>query len=254
MVALGALVLPLTVILYALDPAPARCRDWSWSSSWAPPASRRSGTLYAGLTIRLRAREVLLPLLLLPVVAPLLLAAVSATVRAHRRRPVRRGRRVAPAPDRLRPGHAPGRRPGLRAGPGGVDRWPCGCSRSARSSPSSVRSCSRSSSCRRTSTRATHSAPCTSTWPVPGSAYFSFGITALASIWWLVRRDPRADAVAPGRRGGRRPLHGVRDLGGHDVGQAGVGDVLAVGGPAPVHHGAPAGAVRGLPAHPPPDR
>ena len=27
-------------------------------------------------------------------------------------------------------------------------------------------------------------------------AYFSFGITALASIWWLVRRDPRADAVA----------------------------------------------------------
>ena len=37
------------------------------------------GTLYAGLTIRLRAREVLLPLLLLPVVAPLLLAAVSAT-------------------------------------------------------------------------------------------------------------------------------------------------------------------------------
>jgi heme exporter protein B len=37
------------------------------------------GTLYAGLTVRLRAREVLLPLLLLPVVAPLLLAAVSAT-------------------------------------------------------------------------------------------------------------------------------------------------------------------------------
>ena len=36
------------------------------------------GTLYAGLTVRLRAREVLLPLLL-PVVAPLLLAAVSAT-------------------------------------------------------------------------------------------------------------------------------------------------------------------------------
>jgi heme exporter protein C len=27
-------------------------------------------------------------------------------------------------------------------------------------------------------------------------AYLSFGITALASIWWLVRRDPRADAVA----------------------------------------------------------
>jgi ABC-type transport system involved in cytochrome c biogenesis permease component len=37
------------------------------------------GTLYAGLTVRLRSREVLLPLLLLPVVAPLLLASVSAT-------------------------------------------------------------------------------------------------------------------------------------------------------------------------------
>jgi heme exporter protein C len=27
-------------------------------------------------------------------------------------------------------------------------------------------------------------------------AYLSFGVTTLASIWWLIRRDPRADAVA----------------------------------------------------------
>lgn len=27
-------------------------------------------------------------------------------------------------------------------------------------------------------------------------AYLSFGITAAASVWWLVRRDPRADAAA----------------------------------------------------------
>ena len=27
-------------------------------------------------------------------------------------------------------------------------------------------------------------------------AYLSFGVTALASVWWLIRRDPRADAVA----------------------------------------------------------
>jgi heme exporter protein C len=27
-------------------------------------------------------------------------------------------------------------------------------------------------------------------------AYASFGMTALASVWWLVRRDPRADALA----------------------------------------------------------
>lgn len=37
------------------------------------------GTFYAGVTIRLRAREVMLPLLMLPVLAPLLLGAVKAT-------------------------------------------------------------------------------------------------------------------------------------------------------------------------------
>src|SRR5690606_14829925 len=37
------------------------------------------GTFYAGVTVRLRAREVMLPLLVLPVLAPLLLAAVKAT-------------------------------------------------------------------------------------------------------------------------------------------------------------------------------
>jgi heme exporter protein B len=37
------------------------------------------GTFYAGVTVRLRAREVMLPLLMLPVLAPLLLAAVEAT-------------------------------------------------------------------------------------------------------------------------------------------------------------------------------
>jgi len=40
------------------------------------------GTAYAGLTVRMRAREVMLPLLMLPIVAPLLLAAVKATVAA----------------------------------------------------------------------------------------------------------------------------------------------------------------------------
>ena len=40
------------------------------------------GTFYAGVTVRLRAREVMLPLLMLPVLAPLLLGAVKATVAA----------------------------------------------------------------------------------------------------------------------------------------------------------------------------
>lgn len=37
------------------------------------------GTFYAGITVRMRAREQMLPLLMLPVLAPLLLAAVKAT-------------------------------------------------------------------------------------------------------------------------------------------------------------------------------
>ena len=37
------------------------------------------GTFYAGVTVRMRAREAMLPLLMLPVLAPLLLAAVRAT-------------------------------------------------------------------------------------------------------------------------------------------------------------------------------
>jgi heme exporter protein B len=40
------------------------------------------GTFYAGVTVRLRAREVMLPLLMLPVLAPLLLGAVKATAAA----------------------------------------------------------------------------------------------------------------------------------------------------------------------------
>jgi len=78
MLALGALVLPLTVVLYALDVASA-LPGLVLVIGLGALGFAAVGTLYAGLTVRLRAREVLLPLLLLPVVAPLLLAAVSAT-------------------------------------------------------------------------------------------------------------------------------------------------------------------------------
>lgn len=78
MLALGALVLPLTVILYELDVA-ASLPGLFLVLALGALGFAAIGTLYAGLTVRLRAREVLLPLLLLPVVAPLLLAAVSAT-------------------------------------------------------------------------------------------------------------------------------------------------------------------------------
>lgn len=40
------------------------------------------GTFYAGVTVRMRAREIMLPLLMLPVLAPLLLGAVKATAAA----------------------------------------------------------------------------------------------------------------------------------------------------------------------------
>jgi len=78
MLALGALVLPLTVILYDLDLA-SSLPGLVLVIGLGALGFAAVGTLYAGLTVRLRAREVLLPLLLLPVVAPLLLAAVSAT-------------------------------------------------------------------------------------------------------------------------------------------------------------------------------
>ncbi|HEY7452180.1 MAG TPA: heme exporter protein CcmB [Candidatus Limnocylindria bacterium] len=78
MLALGAIVVPLSLVLFGVDVvavAPGLLLVIGLGSVGLAAV----GTLYAGLTVRLRSREVLLPLLLLPVVAPLLLASVSAT-------------------------------------------------------------------------------------------------------------------------------------------------------------------------------
>jgi len=81
MLVLGGLLLPVVAILYSIPIGPA----------WLPLLAAvvlgaigfaAVGTAYAGLTVRLRAREVMLPLLMLPIVAPLLLAAVKATAAA----------------------------------------------------------------------------------------------------------------------------------------------------------------------------
>ena len=81
MLTLGVLVLGAVGILFAVDVA----------SAWLPLLTTvvlgaigiaAVGTFYAGVTVRLRAREVMLPLLMLPVLAPLLLAAVKATAAA----------------------------------------------------------------------------------------------------------------------------------------------------------------------------
>lgn len=78
MLGLGLLVLGTVGILFGIDVAPA----------WLPLVATvvlgavgiaAVGTFYAGVTVRLRAREVMLPLLMLPVLAPLLLASVKAT-------------------------------------------------------------------------------------------------------------------------------------------------------------------------------
>jgi heme exporter protein B len=78
MLLLGLLLLLAVGVLFAVDVAAA----------WLPLVTAvvlgaigiaAVGTFYAGLTVRLRAREGMLPLLMLPVLAPLLLGAVRAT-------------------------------------------------------------------------------------------------------------------------------------------------------------------------------
>jgi len=81
MLVLGALLLPVVAILYAVP----------IGAAWLPLVAAlllgaigfaAVGTAYAGLTVKLRAREVMLPLLMLPILAPLLLAGVRATAAA----------------------------------------------------------------------------------------------------------------------------------------------------------------------------
>jgi heme exporter protein B len=78
---LGGILLPVVGILYGIDLVAA----------WLPLMATlllgaiglaAVGTFYAGVTVRMQAREVMLPLLMLPVVAPLLLATVKATTAA----------------------------------------------------------------------------------------------------------------------------------------------------------------------------
>ena len=81
MLLLGVLVLGAVGILFAVDVRAA------WPALLLTVilgalGVAAVGTFYAGITVRLRAREVMLPLLMLPVLAPLLLAAVKATAAA----------------------------------------------------------------------------------------------------------------------------------------------------------------------------
>jgi heme exporter protein B len=81
MLVLGGVLLPVVAILYGIDLVAA------WPALLATLllgaiGLAAVGTFYAGVTVRMSAREVMLPLLMLPVIAPLLLAAVKATTAA----------------------------------------------------------------------------------------------------------------------------------------------------------------------------
>jgi heme exporter protein B len=78
MLVLAVLLLPAAALLYGLD-IPAGSGALILTVILGAIGFAAVGTFYAGLTARLRAREALLPLLVLPVTAPLLLAAVNAT-------------------------------------------------------------------------------------------------------------------------------------------------------------------------------
>ncbi len=78
MLVLGGVLLPAVAILYGIDLARAAVPLVA-TLVLGTVGFAAVGTFYAGLTVRMRAREVMLPLLMLPVIAPLLLAAVQAT-------------------------------------------------------------------------------------------------------------------------------------------------------------------------------
>ena len=81
MLVLGLIVLGAVGILFVVDIAGALLPLLATVVLGAAGIAA-VGTFYAGVTVRLRAREVMLPLLMLPVLAPLLLGAVKATAAA----------------------------------------------------------------------------------------------------------------------------------------------------------------------------
>lgn len=81
MLVLGLIVLGAVGILFAVDVAGALL-PLLVTVVLGAVGIAAVGTFYAGVTVRLRAREVMLPLLMLPVLAPLLLGAVKATAAA----------------------------------------------------------------------------------------------------------------------------------------------------------------------------
>lgn len=78
MLVLGAVLLVVVGVLYGID-VPSALPALLAVLALGALGFAAVGTFYAGVTVRMGAREVMLPLLVLPIVAPLLLAAVRAT-------------------------------------------------------------------------------------------------------------------------------------------------------------------------------
>lgn len=73
----GFSLVPVMVVLY--DAGTSRTPELLGLILLGAAALAAPGTLYAGMSVQVRAQQVLLPLLLLPLVVPVLLAAVKAT-------------------------------------------------------------------------------------------------------------------------------------------------------------------------------
>ena len=74
---LGPVLCPVALVLYSVDVDPSRLLQLG--GYWFLTAAGLSapGTLYAGMTSRIRSQDVLLPILLFPLVAPVLMASVK---------------------------------------------------------------------------------------------------------------------------------------------------------------------------------
>jgi heme exporter protein B len=81
MFALEAVLLPVAAVLYSIDLWP-RLPAVAAVTAGGTVGFAAMGTYYAALTVNLRARQVLLPLLLFPVLIPIVIAAVKGTTLA----------------------------------------------------------------------------------------------------------------------------------------------------------------------------
>ena len=77
MLAVQVVVLPVTLLLFSIDAA--LLGPLLVVAAFATPGVAASGTLFGAMTVRTGARDLLLAVVLFPLLAPTLLAAVAAT-------------------------------------------------------------------------------------------------------------------------------------------------------------------------------